>query len=184
MNRKTKGAIAAGAAVVLLLGGAGSYALWSDNSTVNGGTITAGTLKLNPGAAGAWTDHSTTMIGGTPVDPSTQPIVPGDIWEYDATYTISATGKNMKAQLTPTPGSITIPAAFNDPACGGSCVTVSSTTSVNGGPAASGPVTVNNNDSVAVKVTVNFNTATPNQVGQTGTVSVSNMTIQLNQVRP
>ncbi|NKU44191.1 alternate-type signal peptide domain-containing protein [Rhodococcus hoagii] len=46
MNKKTKGAIAAGAAAALLAGGAGSFALWSDSETLNGGTITAGTLTL------------------------------------------------------------------------------------------------------------------------------------------
>ena len=39
MNRTTKGAIAAGAAAVLLLGGAGSLAYWSDCQDAAGGTI-------------------------------------------------------------------------------------------------------------------------------------------------
>ena len=46
MNRSTKGAIAAGAAAVLLMGGAGSLAFWTADGDVDGGTVTAGTLSL------------------------------------------------------------------------------------------------------------------------------------------
>ncbi len=46
MNRSTKGAIAAAAAAVLLLGGAGSLAYWSADGEVGGDTITSGSFTL------------------------------------------------------------------------------------------------------------------------------------------
>ncbi|WP_244971566.1 alternate-type signal peptide domain-containing protein [Gordonia rubripertincta] len=96
MNRKSKGAIAVGAGAILLLGGMGSYALWSDEEEVAGGNITAGDFGLvRP--AGTWTDISGNMNGGTTIDPATDLMVPGDTWRYNASCTVTATGKNMKA---------------------------------------------------------------------------------------
>ena len=46
MKKSTKGAVAAGAAAVLLLGGAGTLAFWNADGTAEGGTLTAGTLEL------------------------------------------------------------------------------------------------------------------------------------------
>lgn len=46
MNKATKGAVAAGAAGILLLGGAGTFALWEDNASITGGTVSTGHLDL------------------------------------------------------------------------------------------------------------------------------------------
>ena len=48
MNKTAKGALAASAAAVLLAGGAGTLAFWTDSANVNGGSITAGTLGIAP----------------------------------------------------------------------------------------------------------------------------------------
>ncbi len=97
MNKSTKGAVAAGAAAVLLLGGAGSLAYWQATGTLPGGTITAGTLTLTEDTAvSGW------MLNGTPIadaDLATTLIVPGDELEYTGAYTIGATGKNLQADL-------------------------------------------------------------------------------------
>ncbi|MDI9944213.1 alternate-type signal peptide domain-containing protein [Rhodococcus sp. 1.20] len=48
MKKQTKGAIAAAAAGALLLGGAGSLAVWSDSADVSGGgPVTSGALDLS-----------------------------------------------------------------------------------------------------------------------------------------
>lgn len=47
MKKSTKGAVAAAATAVLLLGGGTSLAYWTATGTAAGGSITAGTLTLS-----------------------------------------------------------------------------------------------------------------------------------------
>ncbi|MBM4517319.1 alternate-type signal peptide domain-containing protein [Rhodococcus hoagii] len=101
MNKKTKGAIAAGAAAALLAGGAGSFALWSDSETLNGGTITAGTLTLTAQGSPSWSDENGA------IDISTFRAVPGDVLTYKAQAVVGATGDNLEAAITVDPASIT-----------------------------------------------------------------------------
>lgn len=184
MNRKTKGALAVGAGAILLLGGAGSYALWSDESPVGGDAITTGDLQLNCGAGGSWTDVSPDgVVGGPAVDPATDLMVPGDWWKYANTCTVVATGKNMHAQISVDTASVP-GSTITDPACGGDCVTFDNTAAIGAGTPVSTPVTVNNGDSVAVGVVVKFNRDTPNRVGVNTTLNVNGMKVVLNQVRP
>ena len=136
MNKTTKGAVAAAAAGVLLLGGAGSLAYWNATGTVAGGTISSGQLTLtNPdcdpdttaGAIGSvWK-----LDDGTTFDPDTQKIVPGDTLTKVCTYDITASGAHLlTADLTVstpaytnatdnaltdgTAGSLTVDPTFND----------------------------------------------------------------------
>lgn len=78
MKKTTKGAIAAGGAAVLLMGGAGTLAFWTAHGTVNGTSIAAGHLRLDT------SDCNSTgwKIDGSPspvaFDPATGNLVPGD----------------------------------------------------------------------------------------------------------
>ena len=103
MNKTTKGAVAAAAAGVLLLGGAGSLAYWNATGTVAGGTISSGELTLtnadcDPGVG--TTDSVWTIDGGTAFNPATEKIVPGDTLTKVCTYTITASGTHLEALLT------------------------------------------------------------------------------------
>ncbi|MGU3292552.1 alternate-type signal peptide domain-containing protein [Williamsia sp. M5A3_1d] len=179
MNRNAKGALAAGAAVVVLLGGAGSYALWDDTASGANGSVTTGQLKLTAVGTPTWTDVSTTgIVGGTTVNPVTDFLVPRDTWEYTTNYTALATGKNMKAQVTVNPGTAgTLPTG----------VTFTPTVTVAGGtPGAPGaPVTITPGAArtIEVKVTVAFADVT-GSTSQNTPVNVSGMTVNLNQIRP
>ncbi|MBJ7290921.1 alternate-type signal peptide domain-containing protein [Williamsia sp.] len=178
MNRNAKGAIAAGAAVVVLLGGAGSYALWSDSASNTPGNVTTGELKLTASGTPAWKDVSADgIIGGTVVNPLTDFLVPKDTWEYTSTYNATATGKNMKAQVTVNTGTAgALPTG----------VTITPTATVDGAAATSGStvtITPNAPHVVVVKVTVAFADVT-GQTSQNAAVNVSNMSVNLNQVRP
>lgn len=96
MNKTTKGAVAVGAAAVLLLGGAGSLAYWNATASVDGGQIEAGELTLTPVAdTGEWTFNGTTVA-----DPTAVVVVPGDQLEYTGSYTIGAEGDNLQAGVT------------------------------------------------------------------------------------
>ncbi|CCQ14921.1 putative secreted protein (fragment), partial [Rhodococcus sp. AW25M09] len=100
MNKATKGAIAAGAAAVLLLGGLGSYAEWKDSRTIAGGTINSGELQFTSNAPGVWTETSVTPNEVIGADPSGFLIVPGDVLTYSSSYTIESAGQNLRASLT------------------------------------------------------------------------------------
>jgi alternate signal-mediated exported protein len=98
MKKSTKGAFAAAAAGILLLGGAGSLAYWTDAETVGGGSIASGHLKLLPvgsatGCAG-WTFADGSAFAAT------DEIVPGDTLKQTCTYTADMVGKNLKATLS------------------------------------------------------------------------------------
>lgn len=97
MNKATKGAIAAGAAGILLLGGAGSFALWEDSKTVDAAPISTGVLTLGVGA-GTWYD-ATAGTTGTITDISTFNIVPGDTVTYTTPVTVTAQGDNLKGEF-------------------------------------------------------------------------------------
>lgn len=100
VNKAMKATVAAGAAGALLLGGAGTFALWSDQQTIDAGTVETGSLTLSTGAAGTWSDASADAIGGTDFDPATDKLVPGDTVQFEQTVTIAAEGKNLKGALT------------------------------------------------------------------------------------
>lgn len=173
MNRKTKGAIAVAAGAILLLGGMGSYALWSDAEDVAGGAIAAGAFGLAC-PAGTWTDISGDVPEVT-INPATDLMVPGDTWRYSANCTVTATGKNMEAALSVTgigTGSTTPATTY-----------VTTTTQVGTG-APNTAVVVSNAQVLPVTVTVAFAEDTPNLDFTNGQINVSGMQIMLNQVRP
>ncbi|OZD04133.1 alternate-type signal peptide domain-containing protein [Rhodococcus sp. 05-2254-5] len=178
MNKATKGALAAAAAGVLLLGGAGSYALWSDSETVDGGTVTAGILDIAPGTSTGWRDISA-GAPGTPI-PSIASfrMVPGDILQYDATFVVTATGNNLTATLTADP----LTAVRYDGTSGltavNAPVVVTNSTGSNTITSAQAGQTI----TVSAKVT--FDRETANQVGQNGTINLSTFKLNLQQTRP
>jgi alternate signal-mediated exported protein len=99
MNKFTKGAIATGAGIVLLLGGAGTFALWNDSASVSGGSIASGTLTIDQDGAGSWSDVS---VSATPVailDIDGFLVVPGDVIEFTQSFEVGATGDNLEATL-------------------------------------------------------------------------------------
>ena len=97
MNKATKGAIAAGAAGILLLGGAGSFALWEESKTLDAGGVSTGALTLALGP-GVWAD-ATAGSAGTIADIQDFAMVPGDTVTYTTAVTVTATGDNLQGEL-------------------------------------------------------------------------------------
>lgn len=97
MHTTTKGAVAAGAAAVLLLGGAGSLAYWNSSATLNGGSITTGSLKLTGVSCDASWKYANGSSSGANV---VQGIVPGDSITKSCTFTVAGSGDHLTA--TPT----------------------------------------------------------------------------------
>lgn len=96
MKRSTKGAMAAAAAGVLLLGGATSLAYWTADGNADGGSITAGKLTLSDGNCdAAWKYAAGSAGAGNTV----ALFVPGDVVTKQCTFTVGATGDNLKAEI-------------------------------------------------------------------------------------
>ena len=110
--------------------------------------------------------------GGTAVNPATDLMVPGDTWVYAGDCTVTATGKNMEAELSVSGVGTSTPSQY---------ITINA--SVDGG-AVNTPVAVSNGEVLPVTVTVIFDHDTPNLEFTDSQVSVANMKINLNQVRP
>ncbi|MFP7759929.1 alternate-type signal peptide domain-containing protein [Marisediminicola sp. LYQ134] len=108
MNKLVKGSIAGAAGIALLLGGAGTFALWNSTETMNVGAVSAGTLTIDAAAAGTWKNVSSDApAGGEAIaNIADYRIVPGDRLEFVQTVTIDATGDNLDATLTLVPTSI------------------------------------------------------------------------------
>ena len=58
MNKLLKGSIAGAAGIALLLGGAGTFALWNDTAAASGGTVQSGNLSVVLNGSPAWKDIS------------------------------------------------------------------------------------------------------------------------------
>jgi alternate signal-mediated exported protein len=91
MQKTTKSAVAAAAAGLLLVGGAGSLAYWNATGSVNGGGIQSGKLALiNPGPQ-TWTLNGKPMTGDS--------IVPGDELVMTGSFEIEAVGEDLQAAV-------------------------------------------------------------------------------------
>jgi alternate signal-mediated exported protein len=124
MNKLVKGSIAGAAGIALLLGGAGTFALWNDSITSNAGAVSSGELKIANSATpgGSWIDVSTSGIqngtalpttGTSPNIVVTPKIVPGDKWRFTRQIVLTTTGKNLLADLSFDASSVTVaPTAF------------------------------------------------------------------------
>ena len=104
MKRSTKGALAASAAAILLLGGAGSLAFWSATVNVPGATIASGELKLStPDCGDGWLLDAGEATASDPYAPGDR-VVPGDVITKVCTFDITATGDHLRATLDVTGG--------------------------------------------------------------------------------
>jgi len=118
MNKTLKGSIAGAAGIALLLGGAGTFALWNDSAAAFGGTVQSGALSVALNGGPTWKDVSTdaantswspVAVGATPADR----LVPGDTVTFTQLVDVTATGKNLKANLSFDPTTITIKSPYN-----------------------------------------------------------------------
>lgn len=105
MKKTTKGAIAAGAAALLLAGGAGTFAAWSDSGgDAEGATVQTGRLTVEQVAGSASWTWQTPGLAGQPFDPATDTLAPGDSVRFVADYALDIEGSNLQAQLVATSG--------------------------------------------------------------------------------
>ncbi|UNQ40634.1 alternate-type signal peptide domain-containing protein [Prescottella equi] len=174
MNKKTKGAIAAGAAAALLAGGAGSFALWSDSESITGaGTIKSGTLDIKSASGGTWSDASGS------IDLSTYKIVPGKSITYSVPVVVHVEGNGLTAKLTP--GTAT----FNETNALATNLSATAVTLYNAAgtdPLGSDIISSSATDqTVTAKVTITFANTVEDQDGQNLTASLNSLSLGLAQ---
>lgn len=177
MNKATKGAVAAGAAALLLAGGAGTMAAWNATAPLTGGTITAGylTLAADPAAVPSWsvTNGATTTPN---VNIATFAVSPGDTIVYSGKVKLGVKGDNLKAKLV----------ADSTTIDGDLAAKLSSSVSVkyNGTDLTNTPVTqLDDGKTVDVAVTFTFkDPATVDNTSQRETASLAQFNIKLDQV--
>jgi alternate signal-mediated exported protein len=178
MNKLIKGAIACAAGIALLLGGAGTFALWNSTAAAGAGHIKSGTLSLAAPTAGAWANITT----GAPVaiaDIDDFRMVPGNVLQFTQTLAVNATGDDLTADLTYDPLSITGTAALKSALVPTLTATASGAGIVSAGTNA---FTVTPSASSAT-VTVVLTVELPESVttGQGGTVNLGGLTFTLTQ---
>ncbi|QPZ37669.1 alternate-type signal peptide domain-containing protein [Paramicrobacterium chengjingii] len=179
MKKMTKGAIAAGIGAVLLLGGAGTLAFWSDDAALAGGTLTTGNLTLTDATA---TSNWVYAEGNVNAGDAVQQIVPGDTITKTMSFTINASGDNLTATLT-TPSSTTVTVD------GGTApetlqMNVSAAYEIDGEAVPSAITSANDGDVVTAVVTVTFpfGDATVNGNDTQGiSAALNDITVQLVQ---
>lgn len=114
MKKQTKGAIAAAAAGALLLGGAGSYAVWNDSKDISTGSVTSGVLTLGactPATGTGWTSLNPTAA---PISAITSyRIVPTEVVAFNCDAVVTAVGDRLTATIVADPSSISGALASN-----------------------------------------------------------------------
>ncbi|MET0931961.1 MAG: alternate-type signal peptide domain-containing protein [Aeromicrobium sp.] len=182
MKKSTKGALAASAAGVLLLGGAGSLAYWTADGTADGGVITAGDLKLTDGACGdGWEYADGAASAGDPV----VLFVPGDVITQQCTFELQATGDNLTATVN-APTSVSYTSA---PDADALTLTADTTFTIGDPAVALGPVVTSENDGDTITatfvVTIPYgDTVINGNDTQDIVASLNDLTVTLTQVDP
>ncbi|WP_235871301.1 alternate-type signal peptide domain-containing protein [Rhodococcus spongiicola] len=175
MNSKLKGAIAAGAATVLLAGGAGTMAAWNSGASIGGGAVGAGALALTQTVAPNWADQH------GPITVTDFRAVPGDVLTYTASFEVTARGTNLRASLAVDEATIVGDPAFES-------VVDHKITATSGGdpvPVDSDGVVVTpalDGATVDVKVIITFAADTDGDAAQNVQVDLSNFNVTLRQV--
>lgn len=185
MKKSTKGAVAAGSAAVLLMGGAGTLAFWTVTGDAEGGAINAGTLTLTAGGCDAnWRYASGGAGAGEPV----VLFVPGDVVTKKCAFTIGATGDNLSATVDVTDTLSLVPDAIGT----SFDATVSAAYDVNGTTIADGGTITDANGGETLTVTfvvdIPFGTADPTGINdndmQGVAATLDTLTVTLTQVDP
>lgn len=173
MKKSYKGAMAASAAGVILLGGAGSLAYWNATGDVPGGDITSGELKLTGGTCGDWL-----LDGGDTFTPASSKVVPGDSITKTCTFTVVATGDHLTADLSVTQPNVTGDTPLSTD------LTASGSYEV-GGNAVTQITEANDGDTLEAEVTVTFPIGgSVDNTSQDQTATLSAFTVTATQVHP
>ncbi|MCJ1714657.1 alternate-type signal peptide domain-containing protein [Microbacterium sp. M1A1_1b] len=179
MHKIITGTIAGAAGVALLLGGAGTFALWNANASTAATAVSSGTLTLSAANDGVWTD--VTNGRSATINPASVLMVPGNKYQFTQTLNIGATGQDLKANLTYATQSITGDAALVAATTKTLSVTSASTSVVQSTSNANTFVVSPSTATSAVKVLFTIELPSSATTGQNGTVNVGALAFTLTQ---
>ena len=188
MNKLISGAIAGATGLALLLGGAGTFALWNASTTVNANSVSSGVMTIVPLGTTSWMNKSADVVPASGVAiPSiaAYKIVPGDKVELTQKYTVAATGDNLAATLSYDPATIVAPGAADIALKTATNFTMAATgTGVTAGTLAN-TFKIVPNGTGTTEVTVVFTALLPTTVtgaiAQGGTLNLSALAFKLDQ---
>lgn len=100
MNKSMKGALAAGAAGALLLGGAGSLAYWQAQQDVGTAGISSGHITLSAPTCTGGDNHGWQLDNGDTYTPGATKLVPGDSISKVCTLSLDLVGDHIGADLS------------------------------------------------------------------------------------
>ncbi|QBR91562.1 alternate-type signal peptide domain-containing protein [Nocardioides euryhalodurans] len=95
MQKTVKGAVAGASGVALLVGGFGTYALWTDSEGLATHGVQSGRLDI-ASTPGVYDDANTAAADDWA---ATDKLVPGDKVTYSQTFTVTAEGKNLEGTI-------------------------------------------------------------------------------------
>lgn len=198
-NRRTKGIVAIASGALLLAGGS-TFALWSAQSDVDGGTITAGNIEVVV-AEGTWQDVSPEHADSVDIaNLADFRILPGDVLQGSYPVDIAALGDNFIADLnvgfaSPTGALISategvslsyelFDAEGNQVGTDGSAIVLSADSVV----VAPGAIRADNSTGTGTAelnavVTATFDAATPDQIRTATEALLGDLTVNLTQKR-
>lgn len=179
MHKIVTGTIAGAAGIALLLGGAGTFALWNASASSAASSVSSGTLTLSANNDGAWTDI--TNGRSTAINPSTALMVPGNTFQFTQTLNIGATGQDLKANLTYATQSITGDSALLAATQKTLAVTSSSATVVQSTSNANTFVVSPSASTSTVKVVFTITLPSSATTGQNGSINVGALAFTLTQ---
>ena len=111
MNTMIKGSIAGATGIALLMGGFGTYALWSDSENLVANGVQSGELDIAT-SAGVYDDANSAAANDWT---ATDKMVPGDKVTYTQTFTVKGSGKNLKGTIAYVKPALTTNFAGLDP---------------------------------------------------------------------
>lgn len=89
-----KGTVAAAAGIAVMLGGAGTFALWNQQGAIGSGSTGTGALTAEFDPQTTWQD-TTAGAGNAVEDVTAFRMVPGDTLVGSTAVTVTATGENL-----------------------------------------------------------------------------------------
>ena len=169
MNKMAKGALAIGVGAALLLGGGGTLATWNGTANASAGTIASGDLALAATTAGKWQAGSNPAATAAALTSGFK-AVPGDVYSFTQSLTVTLSGTNMVADLTT---NTAVTKAFGDEA------TIAVSYSKDGATWTPAAQTLTTSGTIQARITVTF---VDKGVGQNIVASSANKNADLNAI--
>lgn len=188
MNKMVKGSVAGATGIVLLMGGFGTYALWSDSATMETSTVNSGNLDISSADA-TWADASGDSTDAW--NPASDLIVPGDVIKRTQVFTVTGNGKNLEGTIALTGGAVSAGEFANtDSAVPANWLDVDVDVTSSGGGVTE--TTPNNfafdapfgTQTLTAVVTYTFDENTTKRQAQDASASIADATFTIAQLRP